>query len=105
MWGAWDLALELSLSQLPRILTQVDPASAYRPSPFFEEQLTSFQVWLNLGSVKRAPPEQLPIVLQVMDVNSILAVNRDKFSILFAFVFNYDVFYALSCAVLKHVST
>ncbi|RXG72595.1 Regulatory-associated protein of mTOR [Armadillidium vulgare] len=66
MWGAWDLALELSLSQLPRILTQVDPASAYRPSPFFEEQLTSFQVWLNLGSVKRAPPEQLPIVLQVL---------------------------------------
>ncbi|MCL4126151.1 UNVERIFIED_CONTAM: hypothetical protein GTU68_012271, partial [Idotea baltica] len=66
MWGAWDLALELSLSQLPRILSHDDPGSAYRPSPFFEEQLTSFQVWLSLGSVNRSPPEQLPIVLQVL---------------------------------------
>lgn len=65
MWGAWDLAIEVSLSQLPRILNQVEPADAYRASPFFEEQLTSFQVWLDMGSLSRTPPEQLPIVLQV----------------------------------------
>nr|XP_023022051.1 regulatory-associated protein of mTOR-like [Leptinotarsa decemlineata] len=34
--------------------------------PFFEEQLTAFQVWLELGSEERDPPEQLPIVLQVL---------------------------------------
>jgi len=38
----------------------------HTPSPFFEEQLTAFQVWLSLGNEKRAPPEQLPIVLQVL---------------------------------------
>lgn len=34
--------------------------------PFFEEQLTAFQVWLELGCEERSPPEQLPIVLQVL---------------------------------------
>uniref|UniRef100_T1GNY7 Uncharacterized protein n=1 Tax=Megaselia scalaris TaxID=36166 RepID=T1GNY7_MEGSC len=38
----------------------------YKQSPFFEEQLTAFQVWLNRASDKRTPPEQLPIVLQVL---------------------------------------
>ena len=37
----------------------------YVPSTFFEEQLTAFEVWLTQGSELRAPPEQLPIVLQV----------------------------------------
>ena len=37
----------------------------YVPSTFFEEQLTAFEVWLAQGSEHRAPPEQLPIVLQV----------------------------------------
>ena len=35
-------------------------------SPFFSEQLTAFQVWLAMGSSDRHPPEQLPIVLQVL---------------------------------------
>ena len=39
----------------------------YSPSTFFEEQLTAFEVWLAQGSEDRAPPEQLPIVLQVPD--------------------------------------
>ena len=34
-------------------------------SPFFEQQLTAFEVWLSFGVEKRIPPEQLPIVLQV----------------------------------------
>lgn len=38
---------------------------SFTHSPFFEEQLTAFQVWLQLGSERRNPPEQLPIVLQV----------------------------------------
>uniref|UniRef100_H2QE16 Regulatory-associated protein of mTOR n=1 Tax=Pan troglodytes TaxID=9598 RepID=H2QE16_PANTR len=35
-------------------------------SPFFAEQLTAFQVWLTMGVENRNPPEQLPIVLQVL---------------------------------------
>ncbi|KAH0548367.1 regulatory-associated protein of mTOR isoform X1 [Cotesia glomerata] len=63
MWQAWDLALDLCLSQLPLILESEDQ---FVHSPFFEEQLTAFQVWLTLGSKNREPPEQLPIVLQVL---------------------------------------
>ncbi|KAL1130820.1 hypothetical protein AAG570_012061 [Ranatra chinensis] len=63
MWQAWDLALDLSLAQLPSVLENGDN---FRHSPFFEEQLTAFQVWLGLGTERRSPPEQLPIVLQVL---------------------------------------
>ncbi|XP_067006454.1 regulatory-associated protein of mTOR isoform X2 [Anabrus simplex] len=63
MWQAWDLALDLCLAQLPAIL---DSEDQFVHSPFFEEQLTAFQVWLALGSEQRNPPEQLPIVLQVL---------------------------------------
>ncbi|XP_046663293.1 regulatory-associated protein of mTOR isoform X2 [Homalodisca vitripennis] len=63
MWQAWDLALDLSLAQLPAVLANEDN---FTHSPFFEEQLTAFQVWLQLGSEQRNPPEQLPIVLQVL---------------------------------------
>lgn len=63
MWSAWDLALDLSLGQLPAILNHCEP---FQHLPFFEEQLTAFQVWLELGSENRTAPEQLPIVLQVL---------------------------------------
>ena len=35
-------------------------------SPFFTDQLTAFEVWLEYGNEHDAPPEQLPIVLQVL---------------------------------------
>ncbi|XP_071961463.1 regulatory-associated protein of mTOR-like isoform X2 [Antedon mediterranea] len=62
MWQAWDLAVDICLSQLPALLQ----GKEYKHSPFFGEQLTAFQVWLTVGSDKRNPPEQLPIVLQVL---------------------------------------
>lgn len=46
MWNAWDLTLDLSLGQLPGIINDKEP---FRQLPFFEEQLTAFEVWLNLG--------------------------------------------------------
>ncbi|MPC18784.1 Regulatory-associated protein of mTOR [Portunus trituberculatus] len=64
MWVAWDLALELCLDQMPMVLSTEDPYSHVH-SPFFEEQLTAFQVWLDLGHECRESPEQLPIVLQL----------------------------------------
>ena len=63
MWEAWDLAVDMCLSQLRGILEHDRP---YVPSTFFEEQLTAFEVWVAQGSEDRAPPEQLPIVLQVL---------------------------------------
>ncbi|XP_070596309.1 regulatory-associated protein of mTOR isoform X2 [Erythrolamprus reginae] len=63
MWQAWDLAVDICLSQLPTI---IDEGTAFRHSPFFAEQLTAFQVWLTMGVENRNPPEQLPIVLQVL---------------------------------------
>ena len=63
MWSAWDLVVDLALQQLPDILEHGAP---YKQLPFFEEQLTAFQVWLDRESESRTPPEQLPIVLQVL---------------------------------------
>ncbi|XP_041474406.1 regulatory-associated protein of mTOR-like isoform X2 [Lytechinus variegatus] len=62
MWQAWDLAVDACLSQLPALAKGAE----YKHSPFFAEQLTAFQVWLGMGSERREPPEQLPIVLQVL---------------------------------------
>ncbi|XP_024397087.1 regulatory-associated protein of TOR 1 isoform X2 [Physcomitrium patens] len=64
MWHAWDMAAEICLSQLPALLE--DPTIEFHPSPFFTEQLTAFEVWLEHGSERKKPPEQLPIVLQVL---------------------------------------
>jgi regulator-associated protein of mTOR len=63
LWAAWDMAAELCLMQLPTLLS--DPGAEFQPSAFFADQLTAFELWLASGSKDRAPPEQLPIVLQV----------------------------------------
>lgn len=42
----------------------------FQPSPFFNEQLTAFELWLEHGSDEKKPPEQLPIVLQVSPYSS-----------------------------------
>ena len=51
-----------------RVLARVPPAppEPTEPSPFFEEQLTAFEVWLRFGAGAVAKPEQLPVVLQVL---------------------------------------
>ncbi|KAG1677758.1 hypothetical protein FOA52_001070 [Chlamydomonas sp. UWO 241] len=64
MWQAWDMAAEMCLMQLPTLLS--DPGADFQPSPFFSEQLTAFELWLLHGSRDKKPPEQLPIVLQVL---------------------------------------
>ncbi|XP_058110539.1 regulatory-associated protein of TOR 1 isoform X2 [Magnolia sinica] len=64
MWDAWDMAAEICLSQLKSLIDE--PNADFQPSPFFTEQLTAFEVWLDHGSEHKKPPEQLPIVLQVL---------------------------------------
>jgi len=58
------MAAEICLSKLPQLIT--DPNARFQPSPFFAEQLTAFEVWLDHGSESKKPPEQLHIVLQAL---------------------------------------
>ncbi|MCD7453048.1 Regulatory-associated protein of TOR 1 [Datura stramonium] len=64
LWDAWDMAAEICLLQLPALLD--DPNVEFQPSPFFTDQLTAFEVWLDHGSEDKKPPEQLPFVLHVI---------------------------------------
>ncbi|KAL5035995.1 Target of rapamycin complex 1 subunit kog1 [Batrachochytrium dendrobatidis] len=82
IWDAWDLAADQCLRQLPALLESeaapaesTDPKSTsttpvkkteYKYSTFFAEQLSAFEVWLRKGPISRKPPQQLPIVLQVL---------------------------------------
>ncbi|EPS36808.1 hypothetical protein H072_9652 [Dactylellina haptotyla CBS 200.50] len=68
LWQSWDLAVETVLSQLPQLLKAQEggPPFEYQHSSFFSEQLTAFEVYLTQGTADRRPPDQLPIVLQVL---------------------------------------
>ncbi|XP_050940790.1 regulatory-associated protein of TOR 1-like [Cucumis melo] len=61
MWDAWDMAAEICLSQLPALVE--DPNLEFQPSPFFTEQLTAFEVWLDHGSENKKPPESTCVLL------------------------------------------
>eukprot|EP00002_Diphylleia_rotans_P019938 TRINITY_DN3858_c0_g2_i1.p1 TRINITY_DN3858_c0_g2~~TRINITY_DN3858_c0_g2_i1.p1 ORF type:complete len:1260 (+),score=219.57 TRINITY_DN3858_c0_g2_i1:53-3832(+) len=64
LWESWDLAVESYLVQMPQY--EKDPNYVFQPSSFFSEQLTAFEMWLELATDGRGQPEQLPIVLQVL---------------------------------------
>lgn len=91
LWQSWDLALEMILAQLPRLIEQQKVIEAaveanaagsspqipiqeleYVHSDFFADQLSAFEVYLSSAPAtvsiggKIKPPEQLPIVLQVL---------------------------------------
>jgi regulator-associated protein of mTOR len=69
LWESWDLAVDLALAQLP-MLERKETESIeyeYQSSSFFTEQLTAFEIYLSRGdAVLKKPPEQLPVVLQVL---------------------------------------
>jgi regulator-associated protein of mTOR len=68
LWQSWDLAVEMVLAQLPALHAAEKGGMPYeyQHSSFFTEQLTAFEVYLSQGAVDRKPPDQLPIVLQVL---------------------------------------
>ncbi|ORX88057.1 hypothetical protein K493DRAFT_237024 [Basidiobolus meristosporus CBS 931.73] len=68
LWKSWDFAVDICLAQLPGLLAMEEggPPVEYVPSTLFNEQLTAFEIWLSHGSINRNPPEQLPILLQVL---------------------------------------
>lgn len=51
--------------QVSDSLPTVEPF-VYQHNTFFEDEMTAFSVWLRMGPAYRKPPEQLPIVLQVL---------------------------------------
>ncbi|THC95775.1 hypothetical protein EYZ11_004728 [Aspergillus tanneri] len=68
LWKSWDLAVEMVLSQLPALIDHEEGRKQYeyQHSTFFAEQLTAFEVYLSSGPTEKNPPDQLPIVLQVL---------------------------------------
>ena len=64
LWDAWDLAVEMVVSQLPALLGP-EPYE-YQQSNFFTEQLKAFEQYLEHGGPNQEQPTQLPIVLQVL---------------------------------------
>ena len=66
LWEAFDLVAEAALCE-EYSSRERGGGGVPAPSPFFSDQLTAFEVWLRLGSKgARRPPEQLPILLQVL---------------------------------------
>ncbi|CAI5732884.1 unnamed protein product [Peronospora destructor] len=67
LWRSWDLAAEVCLYQLYKLSNPYPNVDiSFQPSRFFAEQLTAFEVWLQFGSPENSPPQQLPMVLQVL---------------------------------------
>eukprot|EP01063_Lacrimia_lanifica_P010634 TRINITY_DN17372_c3_g1_i1.p1 TRINITY_DN17372_c3_g1~~TRINITY_DN17372_c3_g1_i1.p1 ORF type:complete len:1289 (+),score=471.02 TRINITY_DN17372_c3_g1_i1:116-3982(+) len=72
MWETWELALEGIISQLPKMLNAdmtVNPNYTYRPSSFFSEQLTAFEIWVEFGCKSSPTPDQLPCIIQGLSSN------------------------------------
>lgn len=69
LWDAWDMAVHHCIAQLPALhaAERGEKPYDYKPSQFFEQQLTAFEYWLKYRSTDLdKPPEQLPVLLQVL---------------------------------------
>ncbi len=69
LWESWDLAVDMALNQLSQLEAKEKgelPDYEFVNSTFFTEQLTAFDVYLTQGAVTQKPPDQLPVVLQVL---------------------------------------
>ncbi|EMC98396.1 hypothetical protein BAUCODRAFT_66956 [Baudoinia panamericana UAMH 10762] len=74
LWRSWDAAVDGILNQVPKLLEQQKASEPleYQHSDFFADQLSAFEVYLASAPASTSssgyakPPEQLPIVLQVL---------------------------------------
>eukprot|EP01028_Stygiella_incarcerata_P001214 TRINITY_DN1192_c0_g1_i3.p1 TRINITY_DN1192_c0_g1~~TRINITY_DN1192_c0_g1_i3.p1 ORF type:complete len:1538 (+),score=424.15 TRINITY_DN1192_c0_g1_i3:82-4614(+) len=62
LWDAWDFTVD---NMLHFALSGVS-WTQYKSNSFFWDHLQAFDVWLSYGTLKRSPPQQLPVVLQVL---------------------------------------
>lgn len=68
LWESWDLALDMCISQLPNVINSQNSLQQkdFVSCGFFAEQIEIFDVWLKYNLNSQNPPEQLPVVLQVL---------------------------------------
>ncbi|CUG88724.1 Hypothetical protein, putative [Bodo saltans] len=105
MWDAWEVAFESIVSQLPSILNSdmtVNTMYTYKPTTFFADQLTAFEVWVEAGDPSELP-EQLPCVILALTqisqrVRALVLLSRYLSSGPTA------VAYAVRCGVLLYLS-
>eukprot|EP01062_Namystynia_karyoxenos_P035677 TRINITY_DN26081_c0_g1_i1.p1 TRINITY_DN26081_c0_g1~~TRINITY_DN26081_c0_g1_i1.p1 ORF type:complete len:1456 (+),score=459.88 TRINITY_DN26081_c0_g1_i1:77-4369(+) len=100
MWEAWELALERVLAQLPALTSSAD--YVYKPSSFFTEQLTAFEIWVDFGSKDKGAPDELPCIIQGLSswqyrVRSLKLLAR------YLDLGPWAVHDALSCGVMPYV--
>jgi regulator-associated protein of mTOR len=74
----------------------------YAYSHFFIEQLQAFEVWLKFGADKSAPPQQLPVVLQVL-LSQVHRVRALELLARFVDLGSWAVVAALSVGIFPYV--
>ncbi|XBW36962.1 hypothetical protein QEN19_002542 [Hanseniaspora menglaensis] len=82
--------------------TALSLQSQQQYSDFFIQNLTAFELWLKYGSSKKTPPEQLPIVLQVL----LSQLHRSKALVLLAKFLDlgpWAVYLSLSIGIFPYV--
>eukprot|EP01060_Flectonema_neradi_P020749 TRINITY_DN2824_c0_g1_i3.p1 TRINITY_DN2824_c0_g1~~TRINITY_DN2824_c0_g1_i3.p1 ORF type:complete len:1258 (+),score=190.58 TRINITY_DN2824_c0_g1_i3:83-3775(+) len=105
LWEAWELALEGILSQLPSMLNAdltPNPSYTYRPSSFFSEQLTAFEIWVEFGSSSQPAPDQLPCIIQGLSSHQ-YRVRSLRLLARYLDLGSWAVIDALSCGVMPYV--
>ncbi|KAI1724258.1 target of rapamycin complex 1 subunit mip1 [Ditylenchus destructor] len=130
-WEYWDLTLDLCLSNLYNLLTEKGSSimqmggswfvptsmrhnrlielpifsyadSEYAYSRFFIEQLQAFEVWLKFGSDKNRPPQQLPVLLQVL-LSQVHRIRALELLAKFVDLGSWAVMAALSVGIFPYV--
>ena len=105
LWEVWELSLESVLSQLPKMLNDdltVNPSYTYKPSSFFADQLTAFEVWVEFGSKSSPTPDQLPCIIQGLSSHQ-YRVRSLKLLARYLDLGGWAVADALSCGVMPYV--
>lgn len=97
-----NLMLQQKLKAQQNQLASAAPQSQQQYSDFFLQNLTAFELWLKYGSSKKTPPEQLPIVLQVL----LSQLHRSKALVLLAKFLDlgpWAVYLSLSIGIFPYV--
>ncbi|KAK6112160.1 Raptor N-terminal CASPase like domain family protein [Brugia pahangi] len=107
----WSVAKEIYFSRssvrhelLIDVTSQLAPINEadYTHNWFFIEQLQAFEVWLKYGGERRTPPQQLPVVLQVL-LSQVHRVKALELLARFLDLGSWAVGHALSVGIFPYV--